>query len=102
MIEGMYLVIAFHHARAQHVDDLLAYMLKVRTAVIGAPGLITFDAWRRGTDTLLAGVSVWESSDAFHNALPLLGSLQGERRSEWSERPDDVYLFDRAEPRTGK
>ena len=36
----MFQAIAIHHARAEHVEDFLAYMHRVRAAVGEPPGLI--------------------------------------------------------------
>jgi len=92
----MFQAIAIHHARPEHVDDFIAFMRRVREAVGDPPGLIQFDGYRdaHGGSTL-AGISVWESEEAFRAALPLITSLGPERSPEWSERPDDVLTMTR-------
>lgn len=89
----MFQVIAIHHARAEHVEDFLAFMRRVREHVGSPPGLIEFTSWRETETTMLIGLSRWESPQAFSDALPLVVELGPERRPEWSERPDEVLTF---------
>jgi quinol monooxygenase YgiN len=88
--------IAIHHARTEHVEDFLAFMHRVRAAVGEPPGLIEFTAWRDTQSSRLLAVSRWESEADFRAALPLIMSLGPERREEWSERPDELLLFEDA------
>jgi len=88
--------IAIHHARAEHAEDFLAFMHRVRAAVGEPPGLIEFTAWREQQSSRLIAVSRWESQDAFLAALPVIQSLGPERREEWSERPDELLLLESA------
>ena len=89
----MFQVIATHHARAEHVEDFLAFMRRVIEHVGEAPGLIEFTGWRETQTTTLIGLSRWESPEAFQAALPLIMGLADERRPEWSEKPDDLLTF---------
>jgi quinol monooxygenase YgiN len=89
----MFQAIAIHHARAEHVDDFIAFMRRVVEATEDAPGLIEFRGWRDGPTSRLIGLSRWESEQAFRDALPTITSFSGERREEWSERPDDVLML---------
>jgi len=89
----MFQAIAIHHARPEHVEEFMAFMRRVIEAVGDAPGLIEFRGWRDGPTSRLVGLSRWESEQAFRDALPAIMSLSGERRDEWSERPDDVLTL---------
>jgi quinol monooxygenase YgiN len=89
----MFQAIAIHHARAEHVDDFVAFMHRVIDHVGDAPGLIEFTAWRETETTTLIGLSRWESPEAFAAALPTIMELGPERRPEWSERDDEVMRF---------
>jgi quinol monooxygenase YgiN len=92
----MFQAIAIHHARAEHAEEFLAFMHRVRAGVGEPPGLIEFTCWREAHGTRLFGHSRWESEDAFRAALPLITKLGPERREEWSERPDELLLLDEA------
>jgi len=93
----MFQAIAVHHARAEHVDDFLAFMRRVGAAVGEPPGLIEFTAWRDTQSSRLVAISRWESEADFRAALPAIMSLGPERRDEWSERPDELLLLAEAE-----
>jgi quinol monooxygenase YgiN len=90
----MFQAIAIHHARAEHVEDFLAFMHRVRAAVGEPPGLVDFTTWRETQSTRLVGHSRWESEADFRAALGLITSLAPERRDEWSERPDELLLLE--------
>jgi quinol monooxygenase YgiN len=92
----MFTAIAIHYARAEHAEDFLAFMHRVRAAVGEPPGLIEFTLWRDTQSERLFGHSRWESEADFRAALPLITSLGPERRDEWSERPDDLLLLEEA------
>ena len=92
----MFQAIAIHHARPEHAEEFLAFMHRVRAAVGEPPGLIEFTAWRDIQSSRLVAVSRWESQADFHAALPLIRSLGPERREEWSERPDELLVFESA------
>ena len=92
----MFQAIAIHHARPEHAEEFLAFMHRVIAHVGDAPGLIEFSGWREAGGTRLIGFSRWESADAFQAALPTIGGLSHERREEWSEREDELLLFEPA------
>jgi heme-degrading monooxygenase HmoA len=89
----MFLAIAVHHAAPEHAEDFWAFMGRVIAAVGRPPGLIDFERCRDKQTSRLVGLSRWESEQAFLDALPLIGSLSHERRGEWSERDDDVFML---------
>jgi heme-degrading monooxygenase HmoA len=89
----MFVAIAIHHARPEHVEDFVAFMHRVIEAVGHPPGLVDFHGYRDAQTSRLVGLSRWETAEAFQAALPLIGSLRHERREEWSERLDDVLML---------
>ena len=92
----MHQVVVFHHARPEHADAFLAFMARVTAAVEGAEGLLEFSSWRETGTSRLIAVSRWESAEAFEAALPRVRSLAGERREEWTDRPDELLRADSA------
>jgi hypothetical protein len=72
----LYVVIAIHHPKPEHLETFLAFM-------------------RRGEEggKRLVGLSMWESKEAFETSLPQIMSLHEERSPDWSEHPDDVLLL---------
>ncbi|MEA2474813.1 MAG: hypothetical protein QOE06_2728 [Thermoleophilaceae bacterium] len=92
----MYVTIAIHHAKAEHAEEFLGFMKRVQAAVLGADGLIEFSSWREPGGSRLVGYARWESEAAFHEALPTVLSLSGERREEWTERPDEILALEQA------
>ena len=90
----MFVAIAIHHADPEHAEDFVAFMRRVIAAVGQPPGLIDFGGYRDTGSDRLIGLSRWESAEAFQAALPLIGSLRGERREEWSVAPDDVLMLE--------
>jgi heme-degrading monooxygenase HmoA len=89
----MFVAIAIHHAKAEHVEDFVAFMRRVIEKVGDPPGLVDFHGYRDAQTSRLVGLSRWDSQEAFQAALPLIGSLRDERRDEWSERLDDVLML---------
>ncbi len=88
----MFQAIAIHYAKPEHVDEFVDFMHRVIAKVGDAPGLIEFTGFRAAQGSTLWGFSRWESAEDFQNALPLISSLSAERREEWSEKPDDLFL----------
>ena len=66
---------------------------KVIEATKGAPGLLEFKACRDANNAFLAGLSRWESAEAFKAALPTITSLSPLRKPEWSTRPDELITL---------
>jgi quinol monooxygenase YgiN len=90
---GSFVAIAIHHAAPEHDDEMVAFMHQVVDATQGAPGLVDFKACRDAGGTFLAGVSTWESEEAFQAGLERIYSLAPLRRPEWTTKPDDVFMF---------
>ncbi len=89
----MFVAIAVHHPAPEHTEDFVAFMRRVVEVVGEPPGLVDFHGYRDTHSARLVGLSRWESQQAFLDALPLIGSLGGERRDEWSLREDDVFML---------
>ena len=66
----MFIHLAIHHPKPEHVDDMLASMHRVNQAAAGAPGLIEIGAWRDQGSDRLVGLARWESEEAFQAAAP--------------------------------
>jgi hypothetical protein len=65
-------------------------MARVEAVAQGSRGMLQFGSWRDEGSNRLVGLSMWESREAFEAALPRITSLSGERKADWTERPDDV------------
>ena len=89
----LYVVIAIHHPKPEHLETFLAFMRRVETVAGGSPGMLRFGSWREEGGKRLIGLSMWESKEAFEASLPQIMSLHEERSPDWSEHPDDVLLL---------
>jgi heme-degrading monooxygenase HmoA len=52
----MFVHLAIHYPRPEHVDDVLASMHRVDKAAEGTPGLIQMGAWRDENSNRLVGL----------------------------------------------
>ena len=86
--------IAVHHATAEHVDDMLAFMAEVEQAVAGAEGLIDIRSWQDGPTGRLVATARWTSVEAFHAAAPRIMSLSDRRDPAWTDQPDELLMLD--------
>ena len=87
----MFQALVLHHAVPEHRADFVAFMHRVMDAVRDAPGLLEFTAWDAQAGPLVA-ISRWQSAEAFEQALPTILAFASERRPEWSDRDDDLFL----------
>ena len=53
----MYVVIAIHYPKPEHIEDFLAFMAKVETVAHGSPGMLRFGSWREDGGKRLVGLS---------------------------------------------
>ena len=97
---GSFVAIAIHHVAPEHEEAMVEFMHKVVDATEGAPGLIDFKACRDAGGAFLAGVSSWESAEAFQSGLERIYSMAPLRKDEWTTKPDEVFTFVEL-PRTG-
>ena len=89
----MFIALVIHKAAPEHTEEFIAFMHMVVEATRDAPGLLDFTPCRDVGGGFLAGVSRWESAEAFEAALPTILSLAPERRPEWSTAPDELILL---------
>jgi hypothetical protein len=86
----MFVHLAIHHPKPEHVDDLLASMHRVDAAAQGAAGLIQIGAWRDSRSDRLIGLAIWESREAFTAAAgKIFEAVADDPIMEWSTRPPD-------------
>jgi hypothetical protein len=87
----MFVHLAIHHPKPEHMDDLLASMHRVDKAAAGAPGLIQIGAWRDQGSDRLVGLALWESEDAFQAAAPrIFATVADDPFDEWSAQPPEI------------
>lgn len=88
----MFIHLAIHHPKPEHVDDVLASMHRVDRAAAGAPGLIAIGAWRDQGSDRLVGLARWESEEAFQAAAPrIFAVVADDPFDEWCEQPPESF-----------
>jgi quinol monooxygenase YgiN len=89
----VFITIAIHHPRADHVADLMAHMRRVVEHTGSPEGMIDFVCAQEAGGSRLLGVARWESPEAFQAALPRVTALADQRDDAWSERPDELLTL---------
>lgn len=89
----MFLTIAHHYPRPEHVEAFLAFMAEIEAGMSGTPGLVTLESFRDVVQPRLVAIGRWESAEAAQAGVPRLMSI-GERKPEWSARPDEVFQLE--------
>ena len=90
----MFITMAVHHPKPEHVEDFLAFMKKVEAALEGTPGLISIESFRDvDAPSRLVAVGRWESADAAAEGVPRLMAVGG-RDEGWSAQPDELFRLD--------
>lgn len=89
----MFVAIAIHHVRPEHLDASIEFMWKTTAAVAGTAGLIEFKSYRDPSRPLLAGISRWRSAEDFQAAMPAIMSVTQFRKEEWTTQPDDLFTL---------
>lgn len=88
----MFVHLAIHHPKPEHVDDLLASMHRVDDAAQGAAGLVQIGAWRDESGDRLVGLALWESREAFEaSAGRIFQTVADDPFGEWCQRPPEVF-----------
>jgi len=86
-----YLYLAVHYPKPEHRNDLLAAMQRLNAALQDAPGLIHIGAWQEESGTRIVAISIWESQNAFQEALGRFASAVGDVPfGEWEQRPREL------------
>jgi len=65
-----YLFMAVHYPEPGHRDDVYASMKQMAESLAGTPGLIEIGPWLEYDGDAVAGLSRWESREAFEAAMP--------------------------------
>jgi hypothetical protein len=88
----MFVHLAIHYPKPEHVDDVLASMRRVDKAAEGAPGLIAIGAWRDQGSDRLVGLAQWESEEAYQATAPrIFEAVAGDPFDEWWVRPPEIF-----------
>ena len=88
----MFVHLAIHYPRPEHVDEVLASMRRVDKAAEGTPGLIRMGAWRDEDGNRLVGLAMWESREAFEGSAERIFRIVADEPWDlWCERPIDVF-----------
>ncbi len=86
----MFVTLAVHHPKPEHLDDFRAFLKKVEDEMEGTPGLLSLESFRDLDASRLVAIGRWESQDAAAQGVARLLSVGG-RQEEWSEAPDDLF-----------
>ena len=86
----MFLTIAVHHPKPEHVDDFVAFMKTIEREMEGTPGLLSIESFRDVEAPRLVAIGRWESPEAATAGIPRLLAIGG-RDPAWSAAPDDLF-----------
>ncbi|WP_345763061.1 antibiotic biosynthesis monooxygenase family protein [Diaminobutyricibacter sp. McL0608] len=86
----MFVTLAFHHPRPEHLDDFAAFMKRVEDGMRGTDGLLSLESFRDDGSGDLVAIGRWQSAAHARAGVPRLLSIGG-RAADWTERPDDLY-----------
>ena len=89
----MFVTMAFHYPKPEHVDDFAAFMARIEARMAGTGGLVSLESYRDVTGGRLVAIGRWESADAASRGVERLLALGG-RDPHWSRHPDDVFQLD--------
>ena len=88
----MFIHLAIHQPKPEHVDDLLASMHRVDQAAQGAPGLVQIGAWRDQGSDRLVGLALWESAEAFQASVGrIFQAVADDPFDQWLQQPPDIF-----------
>jgi heme-degrading monooxygenase HmoA len=93
----MFVHLAIHHPKPEHVDDLLASMRRVDQEAQGSPGLIQIGAWRDQGSDRVVGLALWESAEAFGASVERIFEVVADAPfDQWLRQPPDVFRLTQA------
>jgi heme-degrading monooxygenase HmoA len=81
-----YVFMAFHYPELGRRADLYRRMADMAESIHGAPVLIDIGPWVEHDGERVAGVSRWQSREAFEAAMPGSG-VPSDTIHEWEARP---------------
>lgn len=91
----MFLTLAVHHPKPEHVEDFVAFMKTIEREMEGTPGLHSIESFREGDGARLVAIGRWESPQAAAEGVPRLLAIGG-RDPEWSAAPDELFQLSQA------
>jgi quinol monooxygenase YgiN len=87
----MIALLAIHHPKPDHVDDLLGAMAGFAPALEQVDGVIRVEAWREVGGGRIFAMSVWESEAAVGAAMPRMAELLADVPfDEWEQAPYEM------------
>lgn len=86
----MFLTLAVHHPKPEHLEDFVAFMKRIEAAMEGTPGLVSLKSFRDADGARLVAIGRWDSPEAFAEGLPRLLAVGG-RDPSWSAMPDELF-----------
>lgn len=86
----MFVTLAFHHPRSEHLDDFAAFMKRVEDGMRGTDGLLSLESFRDSGSGDLVAIGRWQSAEHAQAGVPKLRAIGG-RETDWTERQDDLY-----------
>lgn len=90
----MLALLAIHHPKADHVDDLLGAMTEFGPRLEAVDGVERVEAWRELDGTRVFAMSVWRDGEAIQAALPQMGALLADVPFDrWEARPREMLTL---------
>ncbi len=91
----MLLLLAIHHPRPEHRDDLVDAMRDFQPALRGCEGLLDVRVWTEAADDpRIVALSTWESTEALTAAMPTMAAALAEVPfDEWERRPRELMTL---------
>ena len=86
----MFITMAVHHPKPEHVEDFLGFMKKVEAAIEGTPGLVSIESFRDVDAPRLVAIGRWESPEAAAEGVPAVMAVGG-RDASWTDEPDELF-----------
>ena len=99
-MSARHLYMAIHFPRPEHVDDLLAAMAALGSAMQTVSGLLDVSVWR--DRERIVALSVWETAAALDDAAPAITRAIADVPFErWESRPRELFRLDELEMPAG-
>jgi hypothetical protein len=86
-----FLYLAIHYPKKEHRQELLGAMHQLDKALGDAAGLQVIGAWADVMSDRILAISIWESQQAFQDALGKFSTgVTGVPFDQWEERPREL------------
>jgi len=87
-----FLNLAIHYPKREHTQDLLKAMRELGRVLRTTTGMIEATAWLEQDGKRIIATSIWESSAAFQQALPIIGgAIKDVPFGEWEAQPRELF-----------